>query len=306
MSGSLVSILIPAYNHEKYILETIDSVINQTYKNIELIIIDDGSKDKTWDLIQSKQDECVKRFVNFICKTRANKGTCDTFNELISLANGKYIYIIASDDVVKNDAIFKFVEFLDSNSDYVACLGDSEIMDGDSKRVSWDSKQNIIEFGSGYNTFWDFYKNNVSYVKNIDYDDFVNYACLIKGNYIPNGYLIRKECFNNFCFTKEAPLEDLYLHLQLVKLGKYKFINEVMFSYRWHSDNTVKKIEYMQQITEKTYKYEFESIKNDEYLKKIFIENLYIIKKKIINTIFLIFIVIAISCMCGIIVGFLV
>ena len=56
---SLVSVLIPAYDHEKYVQETIKSIINQTYQNIELIIVDDGSKDSTWQKIQEMREECV-------------------------------------------------------------------------------------------------------------------------------------------------------------------------------------------------------------------------------------------------------
>lgn len=287
MSGNLVSVLIPAYNHEKYILETIDSIIKQTYQNIELVIIDDGSKDKTWDLIQSKKDECIKRFIKFTCKTRENKGTCDTFNELISLSSGKYIYIIASDDMVKSDAILKFVDFLDNNNEYVVCLGDSEIIDSNSKRVSWDDKQQIVEFGKKHNTFWSFYKNNISHVKNIDYDNFVDYTRLIKGNYVPNGYLIRKECFNKFCFTKEAPLEDFYLHLQLVKFGKYKFIDEVLFSYRWHDNNTIKNVDIMKKYFFDTISYEYFIIKDNIELFNVYKKYAPLDKVKIFDLIFI-------------------
>ena len=59
----LVSVVIPAYNHEKYIQTTIESVIAQTYKNIELLILDDGSSDNTWNKIQEMREKCERRFV---------------------------------------------------------------------------------------------------------------------------------------------------------------------------------------------------------------------------------------------------
>ena len=59
--SELVSVLIPAFNHEKYIQEAIISVINQSYENIELIVIDDGSADSTWNKIQELKLECEKR-----------------------------------------------------------------------------------------------------------------------------------------------------------------------------------------------------------------------------------------------------
>ena len=58
----LVSVIIPAYNHEKYIKKAIESIINQTYENIELIIVDDGSDDFTWNKIQEMKPLCEKRF----------------------------------------------------------------------------------------------------------------------------------------------------------------------------------------------------------------------------------------------------
>ena len=59
---ALISVLIPAYNHENYIQDTIDSVIRQTYNNIELIILDDGSSDNTLAKIKEYESKCQKRF----------------------------------------------------------------------------------------------------------------------------------------------------------------------------------------------------------------------------------------------------
>ena len=61
-TNSLVSVIISAYNHERYIQETIQSIIQQTYQNIELIIIDDGSQDKTWKKILEMEKVCQQRF----------------------------------------------------------------------------------------------------------------------------------------------------------------------------------------------------------------------------------------------------
>ena len=69
----LVSIVIPAYNHEKYIKETIKSLINQTYKNLELIVIDDGSTDSTFEKLQELKQECEERFVRVVFQKKKTK-----------------------------------------------------------------------------------------------------------------------------------------------------------------------------------------------------------------------------------------
>src|SRR5574344_1018426 len=130
-TNPLVSVVIPAYNHEKYVKEAIYSIINQTYEKIELIIVDDGSKDSTWEKINELKEDCLKRFRNVIFESQENKGSCDTLNHLLDLAKGEYIYLIASDDIAKPNAIEKEVEFLINNADYALCVGDNEIIDSD-------------------------------------------------------------------------------------------------------------------------------------------------------------------------------
>ena len=127
----LVSVVIPAYNHENYVEETIKSIMNQTYRNIELMVVDDGSKDTTWQKIKELETECKNRFTNVCFETKKNEGTCETLNRLISLANGEFIYFIASDDVAKPQAIEKELNFLTKNDDYVLAVGNNEFIDKD-------------------------------------------------------------------------------------------------------------------------------------------------------------------------------
>ena len=93
----LVSIGIALYNHEYYIKECIDSILNQTYDNIEIIVIDDGSKDASYQsALHAFETNPIKR--PYILKTRPNKGMCNTLNEIITLAKGEYISFVGSDD----------------------------------------------------------------------------------------------------------------------------------------------------------------------------------------------------------------
>ena len=85
-TDDLISVIVPAYNHEKYIEECIRSIMAQTYQNIELLVIDDGSKDGTFEILQSLKPECEKRFVRVVFETQENQGTCVTLNRLIDLA----------------------------------------------------------------------------------------------------------------------------------------------------------------------------------------------------------------------------
>lgn len=93
MQDELISVIMPAYNSEKYIADSIISVLMQTYKNWELIIIDDGSKDATKNVIQRFQD---KRIIYIYQK---NEGVASARNNGISKANGRYIAFLDSDDL---------------------------------------------------------------------------------------------------------------------------------------------------------------------------------------------------------------
>ncbi len=281
--NSLVTVIVPAYNHENYVQECIKSIINQTYKNIELIIIDDGSKDNTWQKIQEMKNFCEERFARIHFETKENEGTCRTLNKLISLAKGDYIYIIASDDLAKPEAIEKEVKILQHNLDYVLAVGDNEFINSSSERIGWDKNHNSVNLSEAlYKTFGRALQKEI---KDIDFNspDFGTYDKMIKNNHVPNGYLIRKTALEQIGnFTPEAPLEDWWMHLQLSKIGKYKYLDEVLFSYRWHDDNTVKRKDYMQEIHLKTILYEQELVKalKDKKWLKIFEKNINKIKMK--------------------------
>lgn len=100
MDFPLQSVCIPAYNHERYIQACLDSVLHQTYPNIELIIIDDGSRDRTYDLAADFVAEHGVRFARVELLRQANRGLTGTCNRLLELARGEWIHVIASDDIL--------------------------------------------------------------------------------------------------------------------------------------------------------------------------------------------------------------
>lgn len=99
MSLKKVSILIPLYNAEKYIAATIDSILNQSYNNIELIIVDDGSTDNSYEIAQSYASEKVKIY------QQPNSGGCVARNKAFELATGDYIVFFDADDLMYKDKI---------------------------------------------------------------------------------------------------------------------------------------------------------------------------------------------------------
>ncbi len=111
----LVSIVIPCYNHENFVQDCIQSVIDQTYQNIELIIIDDGSKDNSILKILDMVDLCKSRFLNFEFIYRDNKGISATLNEGLDLCNGTYISLLSSDDYYHENKISEQINFLKLN-----------------------------------------------------------------------------------------------------------------------------------------------------------------------------------------------
>lgn len=119
MSAPLVTVLLTSYNHEAFVGESIESVLNQTYENFELIVWDDSSSDDSFSVIKKYQDPRLQTI-----KSDTNRGPTHIFNDVIlNLAKGKYIAIHHSDDVWLPHKLAQQVSFLESNAEIGAVFG---------------------------------------------------------------------------------------------------------------------------------------------------------------------------------------
>jgi glycosyltransferase involved in cell wall biosynthesis len=122
-SNPLVSVVIPVHNGEKYIKESIDSCLNQTYKNIEIIVVDDKSEDRTLDILKGYGDSIT------VLPIEKQNGLGNVINVGIKKSKGKYIARMDADDIMYPQRIEKQVEYLESNHKCVAVGGQIDIID---------------------------------------------------------------------------------------------------------------------------------------------------------------------------------
>lgn len=117
-----VSVVMPAYNAEKYLREAIDSILSQTFRDFEFIIINDGSTDSTKEIILSYDDPRIVYLEN-----EKNSGICVTLNKGLDVARGKYIARMDSDDLSMPERFAIQVEFLDKHPDIGVCGTDTMV-----------------------------------------------------------------------------------------------------------------------------------------------------------------------------------
>lgn len=144
-----ISVIMPIYNAEPYLKEAIESILNQTYDDFEFIIINDGSEDKSLDIIKqySKLDKRIK------IVSRENKGLIYSLNEGISISSGEFIARMDGDDISMPDRFEKQINFFSNND--IGILGTlvNVFGDGDAKRkefsnefLNWDPNDTDIEW----------------------------------------------------------------------------------------------------------------------------------------------------------------
>lgn len=121
----LVSVVIPSYNHRQYVAQAIESVLNQSWPHIDLIVIDDGSKDGSVEVIR----EIHERRGGFRFVARENRGLIRTLNEGLRLAEGKFFCELASDDYFPVDSIELRATFLGEHPECVAVFGDGFLVE---------------------------------------------------------------------------------------------------------------------------------------------------------------------------------
>ncbi len=133
MKHPLVTVICLCYNHEKFLAEALDSVLAQTYPNLEIIVADDASTDNSVSIILNYSQRYPQ--IKFI-QNKVNTGNCKAFNQALELASGDYVVDFATDDVMLPERITEQVKCFDSLSpDYGAIFTDAEIIDENSRHI---------------------------------------------------------------------------------------------------------------------------------------------------------------------------
>lgn len=133
MPSPLISVIIPCYNAEKYVKESIDSILRQTYSNLEIVIVDDCSSDNTLSILKgiAAKDNRVKLFCH-----AENKKLIHTLNECIDYCHGDFIARMDSDDISEPTRLQEQITFLLKNPNYDVCGTSAQLIDEDGKKLS--------------------------------------------------------------------------------------------------------------------------------------------------------------------------
>lgn len=200
----LVSVIIPSYQHSEYIQQAVESVMNQSYTAVELIVIDDGSSDGSPELLKKLADQHEFRLV-----CRENRGLSHTLNEGIELAKGEYICICASDDYFLQDKLKAQSEFMESNPQYAACYGKAIHFDDKGSRKTTNASQ--------------CYSGKIFYR-------------LLHTNFVPAvTQMYRREIFNEVGgFNPDLMIEDWDMLLRVAWQHEIGFLNQPLAMRREH------------------------------------------------------------------------
>lgn len=213
----LFSIVVPCYNHSRYLNDFLDSVIDQDYPNIELIICDDCSTDNSLEVIKERELELKEKLTRFVLLVNEkNQGTCKTINRAIAEASGTYIKPMASDDMLLPGYITSVVDVFEQN-----CNVDVVVTNG--IRVSEETRYNARIKGA------------TVYQEEPNFGAEGFFERLYQGNYIFSpGMTIRYEALKkNGAYNDLGMVDDWELALRYVLGGCiYKYLDKELICYR--------------------------------------------------------------------------
>jgi glycosyltransferase involved in cell wall biosynthesis len=220
----LVSVLIPAFNHERFVQRCLDSVLEDPYPAKELIIIDDGSTDQTGERIADwVATHCMELPIEYV--RRENRGIAATLNELVARASGEFLRPGASDDYLLPGGLDAQVRYLLAHPDKGAVIGDSVVVDRDGNKVH----------DSG---MCDLHGANKSLYRS---DDGIRRAIISQWAIGGPVALIRKSALDTVDRWSEGlRIEDWDLFLRLAARDALGFIDVSVCAYRLHDSNLSK------------------------------------------------------------------
>ena len=209
---NLISVIVPVYNVEDYLEECINSILSQTYTNLEILIVNDGSTDNSLEILQkfSQKDSRISIF------TKENGGLSSARNYAIDRANGKYFTFIDSDDYIEENYIEYLMESLIDNEADISIVNSYHMINGKRKdiinndgSVSIFSRRGVLE---------------KMYSKENDFIGILQSA---------QGKLYKKKLFNNIRYPLGKKYEDAFTTYKLyLNSEKIVYTNIALYAYR--------------------------------------------------------------------------
>jgi glycosyltransferase involved in cell wall biosynthesis len=213
MGNALVSIITPVYNAEKYIKDAIESVLQQSYKNWELIVVNDGSTDNSKSIIKSNHDERIKYY------EQENKGSAAARNIGLDQMKGDYFCFLDADDVLTKDSISSRINLFNSS-------GNLDFVDGTVLKYNETLSQVLYKW--------------VPVSKGNPFQDLIS---LNGKNFLGLTWMIKRK--SNFVYEMNERIshgEDLLFFLELSKKAEtvYDFVHQSILRYRIHSSSAMR------------------------------------------------------------------
>lgn len=211
--NTLISVIVPVYNTEKYLERCVKSLIQQTYRSIEIILVNDGSTDKSFEICKKLQE----KYKNIILINKKNGGSSSARNAGIAVAHGEYISFLDSDDWVTQDCYEYMLNLAVTNNAEVADIMVAQVKSKDDKVLSTDEK---IEVFSGRKILEHYLYRGMKETNGAPYS-----ACR---------KLYQKKLFNDdtFYFVEKTVNEDICFNYRILsKCRRIAVSNQVKYFY---------------------------------------------------------------------------
>ena len=217
MRKELISVIVPIYNVEKYLQQCLDSIINQTYKKLEIILIDDGSVDNCPTIC----DEYAKKDKRIRVIHKENKGISHARNTGLDISNGNYIAFVDGDDYIESTMIETLYKNLKENNSDISICNYYEVF----------STNNKLGLKMG---------NNKIFTSKNKYELLINDYKIVM--IPPWGKIYKKEIFNNIKYPNGMIMEDSYILTDILKtVNRISYINTPLYYYVQRENSIMKK-----------------------------------------------------------------
>ena len=203
----MISVIVNVYNGEKYIRKCLESVINQTYNDLEILIVNDGSTDGTLEICQSYKDERIRII------TTENQGLALSRNTGIDNAKGDYLYFVDADDYIEPDTIEYLYSLIKKYNVEIATCGWFTVRHSEISSENRNEKSEVMSRA-------DFLKKIILY---------------LDGNVATWNKLTKKELFEGLRFENRKQDDLLYTHKQIMRTERIAYGNQCKYYYVKHS-----------------------------------------------------------------------